>query len=132
MAKKAFMYGAIAGGVVGSVAALLLAPKSGRELRRDIADKTQTVTEQTARIAGQVGDKTVQVAKQVSSTASTAAVKVRDTAASVVDNVRGWRGDAKETLEDTGEQVMDVAEDVTDKGQELIAEHREELHTVNN
>ena len=40
MAKKSnarnFILGALAGGVAGSVTALLLAPKSGRQLRKDI------------------------------------------------------------------------------------------------
>lgn len=37
---KGFLVGAVVGGAVGAVLALLFAPKSGRELRRDIADKT--------------------------------------------------------------------------------------------
>lgn len=35
---KSFLLGALIGGVVGTVTALLFAPKSGKELRRDIAD----------------------------------------------------------------------------------------------
>ena len=34
-----FLLGLLAGGVVGSAIALLYAPKSGKELRRDIRDK---------------------------------------------------------------------------------------------
>jgi gas vesicle protein len=37
---RGFLVGAVVGGAVGAVLALLFAPKSGRELRRDIADKT--------------------------------------------------------------------------------------------
>jgi gas vesicle protein len=36
---KGFLLGAVIGGAVGAVVALLFAPKSGRELRQDIADK---------------------------------------------------------------------------------------------
>lgn len=131
-ASKGFVYGAIAGGVLGSVTALLLAPKSGRELRKDIADGAHVVTEHTSRIAGQVSDKTVEIAKQVGSTAGTAASKAKETASSVMDNVRSWRSGAQDKLEETGEQIKDVVEDAKDKGGELIAKHEEELQTVNN
>lgn len=36
---KSFLLGVVAGGVVGSLIALLYAPKSGKRLRRDIIDK---------------------------------------------------------------------------------------------
>ena len=37
---KTFLLGALIGGAVGAVTALLFAPKSGKELRRDIVDST--------------------------------------------------------------------------------------------
>lgn len=37
---KGLFWGFLAGGVIGAVVALLYAPKSGRELRKDIKDKT--------------------------------------------------------------------------------------------
>lgn len=38
-AAKGFILGVLAGGIAGSVTALLYAPKSGRELRKDIGQK---------------------------------------------------------------------------------------------
>ncbi|MDG0874668.1 YtxH domain-containing protein [Paenibacillus thiaminolyticus] len=52
--KKKFWIGTLVGGVVGSVAALLLAPKSGRELRADIAEGAQQLNEKTQRLAKQI------------------------------------------------------------------------------
>ena len=37
---KGFVFGALIGGVVGAVTALLLAPKSGAELRKELAEKS--------------------------------------------------------------------------------------------
>ena len=37
---KGFFAGTLLGGIAGAVTALLLAPKSGKELRRDLADKS--------------------------------------------------------------------------------------------
>lgn len=56
--NRKFWIGAIVGGVVGGVTALLFAPKSGRELRQDIADGAKQATEKTQQIAQQIGDKT--------------------------------------------------------------------------
>ncbi len=38
---KDFLLGAVVGGILGAVSALLLAPKSGRELRSDLSEKSQ-------------------------------------------------------------------------------------------
>ena len=40
---RGFLMGALVGGALGGIVALLFAPKSGRDLRRDIADKTEEV-----------------------------------------------------------------------------------------
>ncbi|BFH15422.1 YtxH domain-containing protein [Paenibacillus melissococcoides] len=54
--NKKFWIGTLVGGVVGSVAALLLAPKSGRELRADIAEGAQQLNEKTQQLAKQIGE----------------------------------------------------------------------------
>ncbi len=43
--------GALLGGLLGGVAGLMLAPKSGRELREDIADVTETIKETGYKLA---------------------------------------------------------------------------------
>ncbi|SFS58001.1 YtxH domain-containing protein [Paenibacillus sp. BC26] len=132
--KKSFLVGAIAGGVIGSVTALLLAPKSGRELRKDIADGTQVVSEHTVRIAGQVGDSTTRIAKQVSGGVTVAASKAKETASTVLDNVRSWRQAGKEeveeVLDDAGDLVQEAGEAVQDKVEELTQDRKEELQTI--
>ncbi|MCA1592129.1 MAG: YtxH domain-containing protein [Acidobacteria bacterium] len=47
----------VIGGTVGAVVALLLAPKSGRELREDLADVTRKGVDRTRETASQVGAK---------------------------------------------------------------------------
>lgn len=42
---KGFLVGALLGGAAGAIAALLFAPKSGKELRQDIADRTEDVVD---------------------------------------------------------------------------------------
>lgn len=45
--KKGFVIGLITGTVIGSVVALLFAPKSGKELRQDIKNKSNEILEDT-------------------------------------------------------------------------------------
>ncbi|REE80240.1 gas vesicle protein [Paenibacillus taihuensis] len=132
---KSFVYGAIAGGVIGSVTALLFAPKAGRELRKDISDGTQVVSEHTVRIASQVGESTTKIAKQVGSGVSTAAIKAKDGAIHVIDSVRGWRSGSDDI--DLVEEAQDVelsqeigAEAAEDKAEEIASERQEELQTI--
>ncbi|HMQ99365.1 MAG TPA: YtxH domain-containing protein [Ignavibacteria bacterium] len=44
---KGFLLGLLAGGAIGGIAALLYAPKSGRELRKDIGKKGREVMKET-------------------------------------------------------------------------------------
>ena len=44
---KGFLIGLLAGGAIGSIAALLYAPKSGREFRKDIGKKSREVVKET-------------------------------------------------------------------------------------
>jgi gas vesicle protein len=46
--SKGFVIGALVGGVAGALTALLLAPKPGAELRKDIADKSIDVYDKTS------------------------------------------------------------------------------------
>lgn len=45
---KGFVLGLLAGGAIGSITALLYAPKSGRELRKDIGNKGREVIKETS------------------------------------------------------------------------------------
>ena len=47
----------VVGGTIGAVMALLLAPKSGRELREDLADATRKGVDRTRETASQLGAK---------------------------------------------------------------------------
>src|SRR4051812_45504239 len=74
---KDFLIGTLVGGIVGSLAALLLAPKSGKELRGDLNNQAYVVREKTdhlresAMVKGTeltttVKDKTTAISKKVS------------------------------------------------------------------
>ncbi|WP_433943738.1 YtxH domain-containing protein [Paenibacillus sp. SN-8-1] len=65
MSQKNFWLGALVGSVIGSAAALLLAPKKGSELRKDIADGARQVGDKSREVAGKVSEHTSEVINKV-------------------------------------------------------------------
>ena len=98
---KDLAIGAVVGGVVGAVAALLLAPKSGRELRGDIAAGCQTVSEKTQEIAKTVGSHT-----------SEWFGKMKDAATGVAGEGRSWRESGRTMLPEEDDPASEAAEDL--------------------
>jgi gas vesicle protein len=88
---KGFFLGALAGGVIGSIAALLFAPKAGKELRQDIAAGAQKVGDTTIKAAGKVGETTGRIAKEIGGQATHIASLGKQAAGNVVSGVKGFR-----------------------------------------
>ncbi len=88
---KGYLLAALAGGIAGAVGALLFAPKSGKELRRDIADGASQVGEKTVQLAGQAKDGTVRLAHQIGHQTSHLAGKAKDSASQAIHNLRSWK-----------------------------------------
>ncbi|WP_052380371.1 YtxH domain-containing protein [Paenibacillus camerounensis] len=76
---KSLLWGILAGSVVGSVTALLFAPKPGKELRQDIADGTTAAVDKVTDIAGAAGEKSSELYG-----------KAKDAVESVVSEVKEW------------------------------------------
>lgn len=62
---KDFVIGVLIGGIIGAAAALLLAPKSGRELRNELTDSYQTVAKKTQELVKQVGQQMDEIVAKV-------------------------------------------------------------------
>lgn len=78
---KGFLLGAIVGGVAGAVSALLFAPKSGAELRRDIADSSSEIYDKSR-------DYFVTVEDSVSKAVSNSVNEGRIKAQGIIDNAK--------------------------------------------
>ncbi|MBS2970051.1 YtxH domain-containing protein [Metabacillus sp. KIGAM252] len=87
--SKDFMIGTLIGGIVGASAALLLAPKSGKDLRDDLGSQANLVAEKTNKItndalgkstewANKAKEKTASLSQTVSSQSSSIMNKVKD------------------------------------------------------
>jgi gas vesicle protein len=96
------LIGGLTGGVIGTAAGLLLAPKSGEELRQNIADGYQDISE-----------KTQEMTNQLTKQGKTTVKKVKKQA-------NNWIDLAKDVLEQFTENAQDTGEDLIDRGRTFL------------
>lgn len=95
---KSLLWGVVVGGVIGSVSALLFAPKSGKELRGDIAAGTRQVTDKTQELAARVGEQGSQLIE-----------RVKDGAAGVIEDFQSWRQASSSSDSESEELIATVS-----------------------
>lgn len=100
MNGKDFVLGALVGGIIGAAAALLLAPKSGRELRQDIGEGYQVVVEKTTEIAGDLSQKGQVLVDQAKEKGTELVGKAKDVTNQVIGDVKAWREGRKAVEEE--------------------------------
>ncbi|GLC88202.1 YtxH domain-containing protein [Lysinibacillus piscis] len=74
---KDFVIGALVGGIVGAAAGLLLAPKSGKDLRSDVAVQAVHLKDRSAGFSTTAKDKTLQLSKQIQEQSTQLVEKVK-------------------------------------------------------
>ncbi len=116
---RGFLAGALIGGLTGAVVALLFAPKSGRELRRDIAERTSELYDraQEALNPKQVGEELPPVtinqgklrAQAIVTAAREQAENLLSSAEQVLRDARTKAAQAKEHIQANIEKVREAA-----------------------
>src|SRR5208337_1044032 len=96
MHTREFIIGAVVGSLLGSVAALLIAPKAGKKLRQEICDTYCDLSERTQDLA----KKGKSMAQSIGSRSNEWAGKARDAVDGAKKSVRGWIGQEEEEEED--------------------------------
>lgn len=104
--NKDLLIGGLAGGVLGAVVALLLAPKAGEDLRQDLMDTYEDVSDKTQEFANSLSKK----GKAFAKTARSKTNKWLDLAHQVVDNLT--------------ENAQDTSEDFLEKAKALVKNDR--------
>ena len=98
------------GGGMGAIIALLFAPKSGHELRTNIADATRKGLDKTEEIASQLGEK----AQTVYGETKTKAVEIYDSAKQKLNSATTAMSeipaDLKIAIENTADQISTTIE----------------------
>lgn len=86
MHSKDLLAGAVIGGLLGAVTALLVAPKSGKKIREDLYDACCDFTDKTCDMANSVSKR----GHSIASTVSCATSGLSDKARELVDDVKEW------------------------------------------
>ncbi|WP_110112117.1 YtxH domain-containing protein [Bacillus sp. CGMCC 1.16541] len=101
---KSLLVGTLVGSVLGATTALLVAPKSGKELRADIQKQSSQAIEKTS----QVKETVVEKSQELASTAKQRTARIQEYVSvqsnQVIDKVKGLR---KPTLEEAEAQLDD-------------------------
>ncbi|WP_068467946.1 YtxH domain-containing protein [Candidatus Protochlamydia phocaeensis] len=100
--SKEFLVGAAVGSLLGGVAALLTAPKSGKRLRGDINNMYCDLSDRTQDVAQQVSKRGKSLAKSMSSQTCDWA----DKAKCIVSGVKNWVGLEEEEEEETTRDLL--------------------------
>ncbi|MCL2039654.1 MAG: YtxH domain-containing protein [Bacteroidetes bacterium] len=102
---KTFLLGALIGGTVGAVTALLFAPKSGRELRRDIVDSTTDMYDKANDLIQEAKQKTNNIVDSVKRQADSFLHKVGD----YYEDANGQISTSTESVQQRFESLKDAA-----------------------
>ncbi|MGN7941821.1 YtxH domain-containing protein [Virgibacillus sp. 6R] len=120
MSNRDFMIGSIVGGLIGAAAALMLAPKSGKEIREELGQQANKMKEQSGRFSAEQifekGSDFVNVAKDKTSTLSQV---VSEQSSQIMNKVRditkNSNGQANEVIENmVGDALEQIADDLTE------------------
>ncbi len=101
-AIQSFLWGALTGAVTGAVSALLLAPKSGKELRKDISATAHKVGDKTAEVGRHAGAAVQSFAKRTSDFASDA----KQAAGRFVTDLRSRKAEAEPEKQPQAEEEL--------------------------
>lgn len=109
---KDFLIGALVGGIVGAATALLLAPKSGKELRSDINEQVSNLKEKTDHWK----DAAVEKSSEMAAAAKEKTTQLKDTA---VEKGNQFAGTVKEKTEKIRDAAVEKSHDLKEKAAKL-------------
>ncbi|MET3575362.1 YtxH domain-containing protein [Bhargavaea ullalensis] len=120
-----FLTGAIIGGLIGAAAALLLAPKSGKELRGDVSTQAVNLKEKGIELSSVAKDKTADMTKTAKEKTSDLGKSIQDQAGQMVDKVKSMKKGQNAPMDDgtassEGEEPIEFIDTVAEKVQDAI------------
>ena len=130
MGKKTggFLLGAFIGSVAAATTALLFAPKSGKELREDLAVKADELKEQLSDYVDISIEKGVELSEVALNATEDIRVNLKDSASQLKDTVTKSAINLKEEVSQTVSKVQDTFSAKKEEAEEVVAELKEEVN----
>ena len=113
LSSKDFVLGVIFGATVSAIAALLFAPKSGKELRKDLGETTSKTLESTDEYLDLAREKGTKVIHGIEDAASTYFSIAEDKMKSTFNK-------AEKQLDGTADNIDDLVEDTIEEIEEQL------------
>lgn len=131
--SKGLLVGAILGGAVGAITALLLAPKSGAELRKDIADKSREAYDKAQDLLGEYEGEITEVVKTTFNEGKVKAQSIVDAARKqadeIMENAQVVLNEAKLKASDTKSNISGKIDQVKSASSAGIQAFKDELNS---
>ena len=129
MGKKTggFLLGAFIGSVAAATTALLFAPKSGKELREDLAVKADELKEQLSDYVDISIEKGVELSEAALNATEDIRVNLKDSASQFKDTVKKSATNLKEEVSQTVSKVQDTFLAKKEEAEEVVTELKEEV-----
>jgi gas vesicle protein len=112
--SKDFMIGALVGGMLGAAAALLLAPKAGKELRSDLNEQAVYLKDKSNEFSHLAREKSSNIVRTVSEQSNQVATKVKDLTSNLRKDMDKWRSKEEENA---SELYGEITDDIKDERQ---------------
>lgn len=129
---KGFVFGALIGASVGAITALLLAPKSGAELRQELAEKSKDAYDKAS---DYIQDVVTEVSPKVENTYNEGKMRAQvivDTAKrqadELISNAENMLKDAKLKVNQTKENVVNKYDNIKDAAKAGVETFKSELN----
>ena len=117
-----FILGAFIGGVAAAATALLFAPKSGKELREDLAVKADELKEQLSDYVDISIEKGVELSEAALTATEDIRVNLKDSALQLKDSVAKSAIQLKDEVSQTVTKVQDTFVAKKEEAEEVVAE----------
>jgi gas vesicle protein len=124
---KIFLGGLITGGLIGGLAGIIFAPKSGRELRQDISNKGNELLEDTNEFIGNAKTKASAIISDAKKSAENLLEEGRKKLNGLTDGAENILNDGKVKVEEGVSMVKDAVK----SGTEAYTQERSKLNQKN-
>ena len=123
--NKGFISGLLTGGFIGALAALLYAPKSGREFRKDISDKSSEIINDTGELLENAKSKAADVISDVKKKAGNLLEEGKNTVGSITHGAAYMITHGREIMEEEVSMIKNAVR----SGAEAFTEERSKLNS---